>query len=411
MASEREAGNWLAAYLEYTAESESPEPYHVWSGLSALGSVARRNVFVSQNLYVLFPNLYVALVGPPARTAKSTAIWLSRQLSSAVPGMIMGPDACSREQLIRAMAEAKFNGQCCLTVHSSEFSSIVDTSGILMIQFLTDIYDGNYTPAGGWRYETKTSGKDQIIKPCLNMLVGTTPSYIADSMPDNVIGHGFTSRTIFVYGDKERHQNPLPDLMNDRLGLALAKDLVHIANIFGEFRWDCEEFGHTRMDHKREDTKYDNSGCGAGAYVKFYHGLYTNIPQDYRIEGYHWRKKIHVLKVAMLLSLAERDELVIDAKVINLAKGFLDAIEGPMARTFSAVGKYEHASDLERIGSQIVESGGVAVEDVFSRNYFVGDERQIRLIIQSLNSMGIARLEIKNNKEWLTPMRKSLPWK
>lgn len=410
---EREAGNWLAAYLEYTKESESPESYHIWSGLSALASVARRNVFLDQNLYSLFPNLYVALVGPPARTAKSTAIWLSRQLSTIVPGLVMGPDACSREQLIRAMAESKFNGQCCLTIHSSEFSSIIDTSGILMIQFLTDIFDGNYTATGGWRYETKTSGKDQIIKPCLNMLVGTTPSYIADSMPDNVTGHGFTSRTIWVYGDKERHQNPLPDFMNSPMGQALAKDLVHIASIFGEFHWDCDKFGHDHQVHRGiNGCPEDKLDCGSGTYKRFYHNLYKTIPDDHRIEGYHWRKKIHTLKVAMLLSLAERDELVLDAPVIDTAIKFLDAIEGPMARTFSAVGKYDHASDLERIGSQIVEANGMAVSDVFSRNYFVGDERQLRSIIQSLGSMGIAKLELREGKEWLTPTKgKKLPWK
>lgn len=385
----RAVGNWLNGYMEYTKESESPDGYHIWTALSCLASVCRRNVWLDQGIYLLFPNLYVALVGPPGRTGKSTAIRMGRRLITQVPGVKMGPDSCSREQLIRDLANSKMNNQCCLTVHSTEFSSIIDLSGIQMIQFLTDIFDCDYHNPKGWRYETKTQGKDELVNPCLNMLVGTTPSYIADSMPDNVIGHGFTSRTIFVYGDKERQINPRPKEPGREIMVALVTDLQRIAGLFGEFHWDAS---------------------GIATYDGFYRELYTNAPDDHRMEGYHWRKKIHVLKVAMLLSLAERDELLLDEKVIVAARQFLDMIEGPMSRTFSAVGKYDRASDLERIGSQVVAAEGMDVSDVFRRNYFAGAEQDLRSIIASLSSMGIVKMEQVKGKEHLTVVRRDLPW-
>jgi len=396
----REAGNWIAAYLEYTKESESPDAYHVWTALSSIASVARRNVWLDQGIYLLYPNLYVALVGPPGRTGKSTAIRMGRRLITQVPGIVMGPDSCSREQLIRKMAESKLNNQCCLTLHSTEFSSIIDLSGIQMIQFLTDVYDCDYFNPKGWAYETKTSGKDYLVNPYLNMLVGTTPSYIADSMPDNVIGHGFTSRTVFIYGDKERQINPRPKEADRGLVAALIRDLQRVAGVFGEFRWDCNCPNECTCERETGKKTYDT----------FYRGLYTSIPPDYRLEGYHWRKKIHVLKVAMLLSLAERDNLVLDSKIITASNQFLDIIEGPMSRTFSAVGKYERASDLERIGSQIVAAGGMPVSDMFRRNYFAGAEQDLRSIISSLSSMGIIKLVQQNGSEYLKPLRKDLPW-
>jgi hypothetical protein len=397
----REVGNWIAGYLEYTSESESPDAYHVWTALSCLASVVRRNVWLDQGIYLLFCNIYAALVGPPGRTGKSTAIRMGRRLITQIPGVVMGPDACSREQLIRAMATSKMNNQCCMTIHSTEFSSIIDTSGILMIQFLTDIFDCDYNNPKGWRYETKTQGKDELINPYLNMLVGTTPSYIADSLPDNVIGHGFTSRTIFVYGDKERKINPRPDEANQDLMKALVLDLQRISSIFGEFRWDCP--------HRKGECTCDRE-TGVKAYDRMYKGLYENAPDDHRMEGYWWRKKIHVLKVAMLLSLAERDALVLDAQVIEAARKFLDAIEGPMSRTFSAVGKYDRASDLERIGSQIVAAGGLPVSELFRRNYFAGSEQDLRTIIAALCSMGVIRLVRKNDAEFLEVKRSDVPW-
>lgn len=388
----RKVGNFLRAYLEYTKESESPDTYHIWTALSAVASVTRRKVWVDQGLYILYPNLYVALVGPPARTAKSTAIRLGRRLIQGIPGVTIGPDSCSREELIREMAGSKLDDQCAMTIHSSEFSSIIDVSGIMMIQFLTDIYDCDFRDPKGWRYSTKTQGKDEVRNPYLNMLVGTTPSYIADALPNNVIGHGFTSRMIFVHEEVERLINPRPGAEDTEMAQELISDLRHISFLSGAFRWT-------------ED--------GMKTYDDFYRGLYKTIPADYRMEGYHWRKKIHVLKVAMLLSLAESDALTLTERDITAAIQMLASIEPNMARTFSAVGKYEYASDLERIGSQInATAGGIPISEVFQRNYFIGGHDEIRRILASLHQMGAISLQVKGGKEWAIPATKanSLPW-
>lgn len=380
---ERLCGNWLRAYLEYTKESESPDNYHVWTALSSIASVVRRNVWLDQGLYVLYPNLYVALVGPPARTAKSTAIRLGRRLIQSVPGVIIGPDACSREQLIKKMAESKFDNQCAMTIHSSEMSSIIDVSGLTMIQFLTDIYDCDYANPGGWKYETKTQGKDTIVNPYLNMLVGTTPTYLAESMPSNVIGHGFTSRTVFVYEERERLRNPRPNLEDKELARMLVGDLQYIANIFGEFHWTQD---------------------GQEEYDRFYNALYDHPPVDERLEGYHWRKKIHVLKVAMLLSLAERDDKLITAADIKAAAEFLLAVEPNMSRVFSAVGKYDHASDIERISAMVNSNGGISVAEIFRRSYHIGSGDDIRQILTTLVMMGAIQLKRDGERnEWALP--------
>ena len=60
--SSRELGNWLKAYSEYSTESESPEMFHLWTGLSILASAVRRNVVLNQGINLLFPNMYVVVV-------------------------------------------------------------------------------------------------------------------------------------------------------------------------------------------------------------------------------------------------------------------------------------------------------------------------------------------------------------
>lgn len=388
---ERQAGNWLMAYMEYTKESESPDNYHTWAALSALASAARRNVFLDQGIYVLFPNLYVALVGPAGRTAKSTSIYLCGRVLRQANNLKFGPDACTKEDLIRQMAESKFNNQCTLTLHSSEFSSILDPSGIMMIQFLTDIYDCNYVDKKkGWLYSTKHQGKDVILNPCLNILVGTTASYLAESIPSNVTGHGFASRIIFVNEETERQVNPRPGPLDDALAQCLVNDLNHIGSIYGQFKW---------ADHEAEST-----------YDTYYRGLYVNPPTDERIQGFHWRKKTHVLKVAMLLSLAESDSLLITSREINTAVKLLHSLEQTLSRTFSAVGKYEHAMDMEKIGTLVVESGGLPKAEIWGSQYHIGGDDALEKIIKTLHTMKVISVVMKEGQEWLVPGSRKPPW-
>jgi len=372
----RQVGNWLRAYLEYTKESESPDSYHLWTGLSVLASAVRRRVWVDQGIYILYPNMYVILVGPPGRVAKSTTIRLGRRLLLGVPEIVFSADSLTREELIRVMGKESW-----ITIHSTELSSLIEPSGIKMIQFLTDIYDGDYQ----WRYSTKGQGKDTLEAPILNILAGTTPSYIADGMPEDVIGHGFTSRVIFVYEEDTRFDNPKPKPPPKALVDALIEDLNTISKLEGKF-----EYGEGAWEF----------------YDKYYRTLRHNIPEDHRIEGFHWRKRAHVLKLAMLLSVSESDDLIIRKTDFETAVDLLESIEPSMPKTFSAVGKYEHAGDLERIWSQIERHQGMTTEEIYERNYSVGRPEEIAAILQTLTTMGrIYRESIIRNGKKVTYFR------
>jgi len=367
-------GNWLKWYAKYTEESESPDTYHLWTGLSVLASAVRRNVWLNQGIYILYPHMFVILTGPPGRVGKSTTIRLGRTLLLGLEDIRFGPDSVTREELIRQLAKIGAEGkQSALTIHSTELSSLIQPSGINMIQFLTDIYDGDVK----WKYATKGQGRNTIHNPVLNILAGTTPSWIAEGLPANVVGHGFTSRTIFVYEEEPRYLKPFPKEPDPALVKGLINDLDHISRLEGPFTFP-------------DDAK--------AVYEKYYHKIDKTLPIDYRIEGYHWRKRVHLLKVAMLLSISETDDLVLRPTDIETAWDLLGEIERKMPKAFSAVGKYEYASDLERILAQIRSSKKMSATDVYNMNYAVGDFQQIAKIIQMLTAMGKIR-RVSNGKE------------
>lgn len=383
----RAAGNFIQAYGEYTSELEAPESYHLWCALSILASAARRNIWVDQGMYTVYPNLYVILCAPPGKIGKSTCIRAAQGILTSVPDIIMGPDSQSMEELARFIASAgKDKTQSAVAIHSSELSSLIDTSGLKMIQFLTDIYDS----PPSWKRRTKGSGHDTIEHPVLNILAGTTPSWISESLPVEATDHGFTSRTIFVYEENTRFSNPRPSAPNPTLVEALKTDLNHISLLEGEFTWT-----------ENAEKLYD----------KLYEKWRTHTPNDFRIAGYYNRKRTHVLKLAQLLRIAEDDDLVLDAREIDTANKLLEMIEREMPKTFQGVGKYEHTASLERILKQIHASGGIPAAEIFQRNYMVGHADDIDKIIRTLVKMKRVRIEVRGDagekQPWLIPVKGS----
>jgi hypothetical protein len=372
---ERVLNNWLMKYGEYTIESESPEQFHLWTGLSIIASTVRRNVYLNQGTHILFPNMYVILIGPPGRVRKSTSIRLGRHLLLGVEGIHFGADSLTREELIRSLAKISTGSkQAAMTIHSTELSSLIEPSGIKMIQFLTDIFDGDYK----WRYSTKHQGKDVINNPILNILAATTPTWIADGLPADVIGHGFTSRVLFVYGADRRFLRPFPGQLDGELARNLQADLDHISRIEGDFTW----------------------GEGSKAcYKEIYEEIDREIPKDYRVEGFHNRKDIYTLKVAMLLSIARSDDLIMQPGDITTAYSALSDIEESMHKTFSAVGKYDHAADTERLLAAIREDGELTSEEIHQRFYAVGSVDDIGKMIQMLRSQGVVEMILQKGKK------------
>jgi hypothetical protein len=409
-------GNWLMHYARYTHGTESPESYHLWTGLSVLASAVRRNVFLNQGKYVLYPNLYVILIGPAGKMAKSTTIRLGRALLYGVEGIKFSPDAVTSEELSKIIEKSHDGKQSAVTIHSTELSDLIDPSGIKMISFLTTIYDSD---PSGWKRGTKTAGYDDIKSPVLNLLGGTTPDWIANGLPVDAIGHGFTSRIIFIHEDIVDAPVPFPEEADRELVENLISDLDYISRIEGEFTWDMgigpQPDGGPQFEGW--EPEYNKAGMIVNlegndwrigskyVYAYFYRKIFGSKPKDYRVEGYHWRKRNHLLKVAMLVSIAESDELVLRSRDIIAAWTLLEGIESKMVRAFSSVGKYEHASDLERILSDIQDSGGMTREEILTRNYAAGDENELSRILSMLVKMRkIERMVDQSNGVWYKPV-------
>ena len=317
--------DWIEAYMVYTAESEAPDEYHAWVSLSTIAGVLRRRVHMNLGYFHLYPNLYIILVSPPGRCKKSTTMRIARPVLGEVPGINFSVDSTTRERFIVDMQQAYSDGQSAITIYSSEFGSILASSQMDMVLFLTDIYD---CPPE-WAHKTKVGGTNTIKQPFLNILAATTPDWMARAMPLDTVGIGLTSRIIFIYSETPRIRDWRPVLSKEQveLGRLLVRDLQDIATISGEYTMEQsadDMFSEWYKGPRHEESRY----------------------ADARLSGYFERKPMHILKVAMVVAAAQRNEPIITHKDLVRAFAFLGHAERDMPSVFLGVGKNPLASDL-----------------------------------------------------------------
>jgi hypothetical protein len=328
---ERVLSNWLRAYMEYSQHSEAPDKFHFWTGVSTIAGALRRRVWIDQGYFQWTPNFYTIFVAPPGIVSKSTTLGIGMRLLKDIPGIKFGPDAVTWQALTQSLAEStemvlmpdqNFHSMSCVTIASSEFGTFLNPNDREMVDVLVSLWDGQL---GVWEKRTKTQGSDRIENPWINIAACTTPAWIAGNFPDYMIGGGFTSRCIWVYGDKKRKLVAYPsDELPPEFRKAeeiLRRDLEVISEMCGEFK----------LTPAARDR-------GVGWYEEhFSSGKNKELDND-RFAGYLARKQTHIHKLAMVLSASEGSSLRIELSHLEAAIAIITALEQDMPRVFSHIG-------------------------------------------------------------------------
>ena len=367
----RKLDNWLKSYLTYTSESAAPDSFHLWCGVSALASVMQRSVYYATGYFNMYPNQYVTLVSPPGICHKSTSMRMVREI--LVPAKInMGADSTSREKFVNELMNACENETSAITVHSSEFGSFLSTSEDKMVMFLNDIYDS----PPNWVHSTKKDDRQVIQAPCVNLLAGTTPRWLSTGISADVAFNGLTARTIYVYADRERKQKKaFPKITKTQrlLGQVLGEDLAYIKTIKGEFILDPEadEWFDEWVSKHKESAAYLSESV---------------------VASYFRRKDTHIIKVAMCVSIAEKDELILTKANMLTALAMLDKLEPSMQKVFSGIGKNPLNLDYEEVLSKLFFEG-VSYSKLLNEMRYSVKKDELDDILLTLTSTGHITLD------------------
>lgn len=370
----RNFANWIDAFVELGAGLEAPRHFYWWAGACTVAGAAQRKITLEAQSHVFYPNLFVILVGPPG-TKKSTAIRQGQKLLQQVPGINFTSTAPSVVGLMldfNDITKAGLTSHQSLNAYISELSTLYENASETMTGFLTAIYDcdDNYVK------RTRVGAREHIPAPWFNMIAGTTPAWLGDNVKRREIEGGLTSRTIYVYHPEPIIANPFPEWTKEKQALAqaLVHDLAHISTLDGAFAF---------------------AGGKTGDAYKWYEDWYMNparLPRitDIRLSGYFARKPYHLVKLAMNLSLARKDELLLELEDLQRALVELQAIEPGMMQALSAVGGNAQAVELERIGKQIESQGtkGLTYGQLVAANYHQLPQKDLDSVLAYLEAMG-----------------------
>lgn len=323
----RKCKNWLASYLRYTEASEAPDRFHFWSGVAAIAGALRKKVWLDMGLFEWTPNFFVLLVAPAGIVSKSTTATLAMDILSEVAGITFGPSSVTWQALIDSFLESflkwdpdpnfearilegKGLEMSCITVAASEFGTFFDPQNRELVDVLVDLYDGR---KAGFVRRTVGTGKKTVRSPWLNLIACTTPAWISEHLSNHFTGGGFSSRCIFVWADVKRRLVAYPFLEMEKFNKALRKDLFEdlqaMANLFGPFTLSGEAI------------KY-----GTELYEMAFKSPNPGVMSDL-IMGWMARRQTHLHKLAMVLSAAESDAMIIEEKHLRKAHACLEQIE------------------------------------------------------------------------------------
>lgn len=342
--------HWLKAYLEYTKASESPDAFHFWTGVSVIAGALRRRVWQEQHLFQWIPNFYIVFVAPAGIATKSTTLNLGMGLLEQVPDVKFGPESGSWQGLGDALADStsyfkwpknpdgpdELIPMSAITVAASELGTFLRPDDEHAMSFLTDAWDGRKRK---FAHKTKHSGSIEIPRPCLNIIGATTPSWLERNMPENLIRDGLLSRVVFVYGEKKRHFVSLPSKIVKTqdfrdMGKKLVEDLKIMSTLVGEFQFTDE----VQKDGGWMDTWYLHHHSTRAAHMA-----------SDRYGGYIARKQTHLVKLAMILAAAKRDNMLIEVEDLHESNLILTDAEQSMIKVFESVGVVDEARHLAEI--------------------------------------------------------------
>jgi hypothetical protein len=387
--------NWLKAYCDYTSDSESPTPFHFWTGVSTIAGALRRRVWIDMRKFQWTPNFYIILVGPPGVAAKSTSISIGTRLLSKVPDVQFGPESMTWQALADSFSNAsiyvKYTSttgaaeqipMSALTISVGELGTFLTMDDDKLLSFLIRMWDGQQDT---FKHKTKTSGTVEVQNPWLNVIGATTPAWLRTNFPAYLIGGGLTSRIIFVYGDKKRRLVPYPDEVFHaqdyfKLEAGLISDLNEIASISGEYvlspparawghKWYSDLHGGARSAHLASD----------------------------RYAGYLARKQTHIHKLAIIIAASESNHRVLEETHFIEAEAIVSSIEADMIKVFESIGIVDEAQHAAEIIAFVRSAGFMTQDELWASCMRVMDLRSFEQAIKALVKGGALKIAQRNN--------------
>lgn len=272
-----------------------------------------------------YPNIYVMLHADSG-LKKSAPVNVSKKLVQIVGNTRVISGRSSIQGIMKAMSTTKSEPgkpilkTACAYICSSELSaSIVEDPQAMTI--LTDLYDRNYNSAD---YGSLLKQEEfNLNKPTVTMFSATNESHANEFFSQKEIGGGFFARTFIVFESEENRINSLTSAYTTEIDYTKIADyLKELSKLSGPFQplSKKEPDDHYNIPIPDPQTKHISYYTEATAiYDQWYYNFRAEAKGVRDSTGTLNRMGTSVLKVAMLLSLGTKPELILQREAVEEA--------------------------------------------------------------------------------------------
>lgn len=338
----------ITSYLEYTSNTEPPAIFHRWSILTCVAAYLSRDIHINHGHFTIYPNLYTLLIGS-AGSRKSSAINIAKGLLKQSGYSNFSPTKTTKEKFFIDMAEHSAGGVedfleqsifgnkeddtnsvSEMFIVAGEFNTFFGNNILDFVTDLGELWDYN----GRFESKVKNSKSVQIMNPTINILGGNTPTGFSAAFPIEILGQGFFSRTLMIYGERTREKITWPEPPDP-------KHTEELLITLSAIKAQAIQSGLITISGEAKEILNT-------IYMRW------NDLDDARFESYSNRRFTHLLKLCMIIT-AIRLSSIISAEDVIYANTILSYAEHFMPKALGEFGKAKHADVAHKI-LQVLES-------------------------------------------------------
>ena len=340
--------DFFSQYLGYTEGGEVPVCFHRWSSILGISALLERNTHLTFGHSDIYPNIYSMLIGVSG-TRKTTAIKLIRKLLAKTGYTAFAAEKTSKEKYLADLGMYNSgDGDDILFGSLNSNSSLVTPSfivadeandffGINNLEFLS-LLGSLWDWEGKYENKTKSSKSDYISNPTISILSGNTPTNFSLAFPPAIVGQGFFSRLLIIYGQPNEKRITIPRTPSLGETNEIVKTLQRIKmNSVGLY-----EYTPTAM--------------------RLIDKIYQNFKPilDPRFESYCSRRLVHLLKICLVVAAGRMEKNITETTVIQ-ANTYLSYIESLMPIALGQFGKGKDSDVSHKVLNLIQGSNDEAV--------------------------------------------------
>lgn len=359
--------NLIQHYLAYVEQTEPMYVYHRWTLFSIAGALLGRRLYLKHGHFNVFPNMYCMFIGEPG-SRKSTAIKIGGKVvklagyeSDAtkfaatkstkekflldlegapdepefIPGRgrkIPKDNIGSYEDLSASIfgnESSTTQARECFVV-ADEFNEFIGIRNIEFISLLGTLWDWD-DDTKPFESRIKTGRSAKVFQPTISILGGNTHDNFNTAFPPEILGQGFFSRLLLIYGEKSDRRFTIPPQPTEEQTAAIVQHLASLKSLSG-----VVEISPQAMSSL--DTIYKT---------------WQDLP-DSRFLSYSNRRFTHFLKLCIIvasLQQARRSDgtFEITQEVVIAANTYLTSAEILMPKALGEFGRGKNSSVINKI--------------------------------------------------------------